>query len=290
MASLQERMARHGFESNDDYEYQVRCLLSAPVDGVRALNVEGESGRRKTAFANALAQALEYPNVLYHDFTQQNPPLPDVILPPTKDEQGREEPPIDPLDQVVSEACAFSEGEQTILILDQLQAADFREHIRIYKLLTRARWSFRDAVYYANARNLLVFLISEEPLYHSLQKNSFRIWVSRVSHRQVPYQPADFGLDDEAAEVMDRLAELFEALGMAPTRTEYGRLLHDIHLHVRTAEFLRHSIYGWTEGVDRELLYSPEIEPVLQGVLRAVERYIGMDEVEIGPHEWPGER
>jgi hypothetical protein len=188
---------------------------------------------------------------------------------------------------VVSEACAFSEAEGTILILDQLQAADFREHIRIYKLLTRARWTFRDAVYYANDQHLLVFLISEEPLYHSLQKHSFRVWVNRVSHRQIPYQPADFGLDAEAGELMERLAELFEALGTAPTRSEYGRLLHDIHRHVRTADGLRHSIYGWTEGVDRELLYSPDVEAPVQAVVRALEHYVGIEEVEIGPHAPP---
>ena len=104
-------MARHGFESNDDYDYQVRCLLASDLRTIRCLDIEGDSGRRKTAFASALGHALEYPRILYHDFTQQNPPLPDVILPPTKDEQGREEPPIDPFDQIVSEACAFSEAE-----------------------------------------------------------------------------------------------------------------------------------------------------------------------------------
>jgi hypothetical protein len=277
----QKRMAQHGFESNDDYDYQLRCLLSGRFEGLRALNIEGDCGRRKTAFASALAQALDYPHILYHDFTQQSPPLPDVILPPSKDEAGREEPPIDPFDQVVSEACAFSEGGGTILILDQIQAADFREHIRIYRFLTEARWEFRDAVYYANRPQLLVFLISEQPLYHSLQKHSFRIWVNRVSPRQVPYRPEDFGLGEDALGFMNRLGEVFETLGMAPTRSEYAHLIQDIHRGVRTTDALRHSIYGWTEGVNRDLLYSGELEDPLEAAVRSVLEYIGLEEVEL---------
>jgi hypothetical protein len=104
-------MAEHGFESNDDYEFQVRCLLESPARGLRTLNIEGDSERRKTAFANALARALDFPRCLYHDFTELHPPQPDLILPPSRDELGRAEPPIEPLDQTVSEACAQSEGE-----------------------------------------------------------------------------------------------------------------------------------------------------------------------------------
>jgi len=281
MASLREKMARHGFESNDDYDYQVRCLLDRRGAGVRSLNVEGDAGRRKTAFANALAHALEYPRILYHDFTQQNPPLPDVILPPSQDEQGREEPSIDPFDQILSEACAFSEAEESILILDQLQAADFREHIRIYRFLETARWGFRDAVYYANPAHLLVFLISEEPLYHSLQKLSFRVWVNRVSGRMIRYRPEDFGLGAEAAAVMEALDGLFDRLGTVPTRSEYRRILDDVQRHTRTADGLRHSIYGWTEGVQLELLHARELEPTIEQAMRAIEHYLGVDEVEL---------
>ena len=255
MGGLREKMAEHGFESNDDYDFQVRCLLSHPREGIRCLNIEGDSERRKTAFANALARALEYPRILYYDFTEQNPPLPEVILPPSRDEEGREEPPIDNFDQVMSEACAFSEGEQTILILDQLQAADFREHIRIYNFLQRGQWAFRDAAYHANPDHLLVFLISEQPLYHSLQRFSFRVWVNRVSTQVVDYRPEEFGLGPEAGPMMEALAELFGQLGTVPTRSEYGHILRDIHYHVRTAEGLRHCLYGWTEGVDHGLLH-----------------------------------
>ncbi len=286
--SLQERMAAYGFESNDDYEFQVRCLLNAPLKGIRALNVEGDSNRRRTAFATALARALDYSHVLYHDFTQQHPPLPDVILPPTKDEQGREGPPIDSFDQIMSETCAFSEGETTILILDQLQAADFREHIRIYRFLQEGKWAFRDAAYYANPKFLLVFLISEQPLYHSLQKASYRVWVSRISHRQIPYQPKDFGLNEDARPVMEGLAALFELLDMAPTRSEYRNLLYDIGNHVRTADHLRHAIYAWTEGVNRELLFSQQLESRLGEVIEAIPQFVGVDEVELRAPEENG--
>jgi len=281
MSSLRERMAEFGFESNDDYEYQVRCLMEAPSEGVRSLNIEGDSHRRKTAFATALADALEFPHVIYHDLSEQKPPLPEVILPPSRDEMGREEPPIPTLDQRFAEACGFSEAEDTILILDQLQAADFREHIRLYRFLINGEWSLRGGVMQANPRHLLVFMISEEPLYHSLQKQSFRLWVSSVSHRLIPYRPEEFGLSDEAQPVMDRLGEVFRELGMSPTRSEYARILHDIEWRVRGREELRHTIYGWTEGVDRAALSSDQLAPHLDRVVESILQYHGLQEVEL---------
>ena len=86
MATLKQRMASHGFESNDDYEYPIRLLLSHSTRHLRALNIEGDSHRRKTAFASALAQALEYENVIYHDFTQVNDPGPITSLPAVVDD------------------------------------------------------------------------------------------------------------------------------------------------------------------------------------------------------------
>lgn len=281
MSELQRKMAAFGFESNEDYEYRVRCLLDRETDHVRCLNIEGTSDRRRTAFANALANALEYQHILYHDFTQQNPPQPDIILPRLKDEHGREEPEIDPFDQVMSETCAFSEAENTILILDQLQAADFREHMRIYHFLKDARWEFRNASYYATPKHLLVMLISEEKLFHSLQNSSFRIWVNASSELPVDYKPEDFGLDTDALQLMNRLSELFNALGGTPTRSEYGQILYDIHHRVRTIDSLRHSIFGWTEGIERESLYAQELEPRLANIIDALEGYLGTDEVEL---------
>jgi hypothetical protein len=283
MASLRDKMARHGFESNEDYSFQLRCLLGNDSGSIRCLNIAGDSGRRKTAFATALAQAMEYPRVLYHDFTQQHPPLPDVILPPSQDEQGREEPPIEPFDQILSEACAFSEAENTILIIDQLQAADFREHIRVYQFLVNATWHFRDASYQANRQHLLVFLISEETLYHSLHKLSFRVWVDRDCRHSVRYRPADFDLEPTAGPLLDALADLFEQLGTTPTRSEYAHLLRDMQQRIRTPSALRHGIYGWTEGIDRAPLYAAALDPLCARVMQALEAYIGVDEVELHP-------
>lgn len=176
MSSLRRRMAEHGFESNDHYEDQVRCLLNYRTDGLRCLNVDGESNRRKTAFASALAHALEYPHILYYDFTQHTDPMAKVEVENLPDEEGETQHPVGPFDRAVSEACAYSEAEKTILIVDQLQAAEFREHIRIFRLVETAEWEYSLATLNAHPRNLLLFLISEEPLYHSLQKVSFRVW------------------------------------------------------------------------------------------------------------------
>lgn len=277
MSSLREKMAQHGFESNDDYSFQVHCFLQSPTKQVRALNVDGDSERRKTAFANALAQALEFKNILYHDFTQTKPVLPDVILPPSRDEMGREEPPIDPLDQIVSEACAESEGERTVLILDQLQAADFREHLRINSLICNGSWAFRDARYYANRRHLYLFLISEEPLYHALQKASFRLWVNRVCERRIDYEPADFGLGPEAKPLFQALTRLFRALDSGPTPSEFRKILVDIQLRVRTSDHLRHSLFGWAEDVDRRRLYDDALLPALGAVVDEIEAFVGAE-------------
>lgn len=274
-------MAEHGFESNDDYEFQLRCLLESPAKGIRTLSIEGEGERRKTAFANALALSLGFPHLLYHDFSDTHPPLPDVILPPSCDEMGREAPPIEPLDQVVSEACAQSEGEPTILILDQLHVADFRDHIRIHRLVSNGYWDVRDGRYFASSRHLLLFLISEDPLYHSLQKESFRVWVSRVSERQLVYRPTEFGLGPEAQPLFDAFTTLFRELGLAPTRSELTRTLSDLQLHVRTAEHLRLSLYGRIEGLDRGALWAPALDAVHDKVVEAAQGLLVTEHIEL---------
>lgn len=281
MSSLRERMTEHGFESNVDYGYHVRCLLSQPGDQIPALNVEGDCGRRKTAFATALAAALEYPRRVYHDFTQENDPPPAVVPPTSHDEDGRQEPPIPAFERAMSDACAFSEGEKTVLILDQLQAADFREHLRIYRFLVDREWLFRDAAFVANPNNLMAVLISEESLYHSLQKASFSVWVPRAAIGEVDYRPDDFGLGPEAADMMAALDGLFRELGVQPTPSEFRRLLHDIQHNVRTADDLLDSIYGWTEGVDRTLLVSDRIRQRVAGLMPLIEDYVGVEHVEI---------
>ena len=281
MASLTEKLTRHGFESNDDYAFQVRCLLETPTSGIRALNIEGDGERRKTAFANALARALDIPQILYHDFTDTHPPLPDVILPPSQDELGREEPPIEPFDRLVSEACAQSEGDPTVLILDQLQAADFREHIRLHRLIADGFWDVRGGRYFANPKHLLLILISEEPLYHALRQESFRLWIGRQSERQLVYHPADFGLGSEAQPVFDALASLFETLGVAPTRREFTRLLSDLRCHVRTTDHLRLSLYGRLEVIERASLSDPRHGDSQRRVLEAVRTWLVTEHIEL---------
>lgn len=282
MNCLREKMARHGFESNDDYEFQVRCLLESATSTVRTLNITGDCERRKTAFANALAHALDAPHVMYHDFTQEHPPIAEVILPPSRDELGREAPPIEPLDDTVSEACARSEADETILILDQIQAADFREHIRVHRLIRDGHWDIRDARYYANPRHLILFLISEEPLYHSLQTDSFRVWVNRASERRIDYNPADFGLGPDAVPLFHALKALFQDLDSAPTRGEFEKILQEIDLRVRTRDQLRICLYGWTEDLERTALYDQTLLPALDRVVARITDYLGAEHIEVG--------
>jgi hypothetical protein len=284
MASLRETMAEHGFESNDDYEFQVRCLLDGSTETIRTLSIEGDGERRKTAFATALGHALEAAHVLYHDFSDDAPPMPAILLPPTQDEYGREEPPIEPLDDVVSTACAFSEAERTVLILDQLQCADFRDHIRIHRLIRDRRWLVRDAPYHASVRNLLLFLISEDALYHALKRLSFRVWVGRVSERRVVFRPAEFGFGSDAVLLFGALTDLFDALGMTPTRTELARLLDDLTHHVQTESHLRHALFGRCEGIDRERLMRADLDAPLARVIDELRRFVGIEAIELGGH------
>lgn len=279
--TLREKLADNGYESNESFDYPVRCLLSYEPEAVRTLNIAGDPGRHKTAFANALAHSLDYAHVLYHDFLQEHDPLPAVLRPASKDEEGREEPPVEAFDRIMSDVCAFSEGDRSIVILDQLQSADFREHIRIYNFIKTAEWSYGDAQFQANRTNLLVFLVSEEPLYHSLHKASFRVWVSAAALGRTHYRPADFGLGEEAEELMARLGDLFVQLGVQPTNSEYARLLHDLQSNIHTAEQLRVSLYGWTQGIDREMLLSPGAQKVIAELMPVIEQFVGVDQVEI---------
>lgn len=279
MTNLRQKMAEYGYESNESYDYVVRCLQSAPGQAIRCLNIEGDPGRRKTAFATALAHALNPVHVLYHDFTQEEPPPPPPPAVKEEDEGGhKQEPPATLFDRIMNDACAFSEAEKTVLILDQLQAADFKDHIRIYNFLIQNEWRYRDASFYANRNNLLVFLISEEALYHSLQKNSFKVWVKGASGRAAPFKPADFQLGPEAEQMMIVLHEIFERLRVHPTHTEYRRIIHDIGHNVHTAEDLKTSIYGWTEGIERERLYSEELDRFFEKAMPIIEDYIGVEE------------
>src|SRR5688572_30451393 len=103
---LRRRMAEFGFESNEDYEFPLRTLFDARIPHLRTLHVAGETGRRKTAFANALARALDYPHVLYHDFSVPEPPPPPIVI--TAEDQENPEPfeaPLTAFERIVTEAC-----------------------------------------------------------------------------------------------------------------------------------------------------------------------------------------
>lgn len=279
MPSLRDQLAAHGFESNEDYEYVLECLLGYPAQRLRCLNVVGDGGRRKTAFATALANALEYPQVIYHDCSQPAEPAPAPVADAGDESPRAQEPPVPALDRALSDACALSEGERTVLILDQLQVAEFRQHIRLYHFVTSGEWHYRDATLYANPRNLLMFLVSEEPVYHSLQKHSFRAWVSGSSLGPGGYRPSEFGLGAEAGEMMSALDGVFELIGVRPTRSEYARILTDVQQRVRTARDLALSIFGWTEGVDRELLMSRQVLQRIDEIMPIIESYLGVDHV-----------
>jgi hypothetical protein len=128
---------------------------------------------------------------------------------------------------------------------------------------------------------LVVILIAEEPLYHSLQKTSFSAWVPRASVGETDYRPDDFGLGPEAEPMMTAMAALFRELGVQPTPSEFERLLHDIHHNVRTADELTCSIYGWTEGIDRTLLMSDRVQRHVRELMPVIEEYVGIEHVEL---------
>ena len=279
MSVLQQKMADFGFESNEDYQYHLRCLMNSPFKGIKSINIEGQKGRRKTAFANAFARALDYSELFYYDFTQKTEIEGKAVIPPTKDEYGIAEQAVNNFDHIMSEACAVSEAEQSVLILDQLHTADFKEHIRIYHFIKSCQWLYGNHSLKANADHLLLLLISDEPLYHSLQKCSFRIWVNSFSSTQRHYTPEDFGLSQNIHELMNSLNKVFDKLEIAATQSEYSNILNDIHLNIQTEQQLMHSIYGWVEGINRELLYSHEMLALLSNVIQQIQLYHGIDEV-----------
>ena len=279
--SLRETMAIHGFESNDEYDYQINCLLESQLSAIRCLNIVGDSQRRKTAFANALAQAISIEKILYHDFTEKKPPQPDIIMPEITDELGCKEPELESFDKMMIEASAYSEAEDTVLILDQIQAADFRDHIRLFEYLKNSVWTIKSDEYFANKQHLLVFLISEEPLYHSLQKQCFRVWVSNISHNLIHYQPEDFNLPPESADILSALEALFAVLGMVPTKTEYQHLLVDIQQRVYNTDGLKHSIFGWVEGIDRVALFSQSMDDMMNNALTAIQDFQCLNQMEL---------
>ncbi len=279
--SLRKKLAEFGFESNDDYDYPLRCLFEAEQAHLRCLNIVGNSGRRKTALANALGHALDYPHLLYHDFSGTEPAPTAIVLAEDGVNADALEAPLSAFERSMSEACAYSEGARTLLILDQLQAADFHDHIRLYHFAQTREWVSAQGTAVANPQHLLLVLISEEPLYHSLAKVSFRVYAD-ASRAYLEYRPEDFGLDSSATEFMTALGTLFNAVGSSPTSSEYRHILADIHQRVRTDEQLRQSLFGWMENLDRAALNAAPLQPLVAAASQAINRYLGIEEIEIG--------
>ena len=279
--SLRQQLAEHGFESNDDYDFQVRCLLQAQISHIRCLHVAGESGRRKTALASALAHALAYPRILYLDFSQPEAVAPAIVVSAEDDSGNTNEPALSAFERVLIEACAFSEAERCVLIIDQLQAADFREQIALFQFVHSGECTAASTKVKANQRNLLLMLISEQPLYHSLAHLAYRIWADAVGGR-FDYRPEDFGLGLDARELFAAFASLFDALDAIPTPSEFRRIVGDCLDHVRTAEHLRHTIYGRMERIDRGPLFSMAMSAAVEACTDAINRHVGIDEIELG--------
>jgi hypothetical protein len=278
--SLRRKLAEFGFESNDDYDFPLRCLFEAEHGHLRVLHIDGQAGRRKTAFANALGHALEYPHLLYHDFGQPEPPPVAVTVTLEDGSSEQMDAPLPVFERVLTEACAYSEAEPTLLILDQLQAAAFAEQIRIYHFAQSGEWRGPQGTALANRRNLLLALISEQPLYHSLAKLSFRIWTD-AERAFLDYRPEDFGLGPDASGLFEALVALFEALAANPTPSEFGRLLQDLLGRIGSEDQLRQALFGRVEQVDRARLLAPELTPLLRRCVDELARLLGQEHIEL---------
>lgn len=279
--SLRTKLAEFGFESNDDYDHALRCLFGQEQAHLRVLHIDGTAGRRKTAFAQALGRALDYPHVLYHDFSAIE--AQSIAQPIVLDDGSLGVPEAAPsgFERVMTEACAYSEATPTLLILDQLQSAHFSDQARLYQFVMKREWQGNTGSATANARNLVLALISEQPLYHSLAKCSYRVWTD-AQRAFLDYRPADYGLGQEAQALFGAMGKVCGALGAAPTPSEFAHVLSDLIHHARSEDQIRQSLFGRIENLDRGRLYMPEIAPLLRELLIELERFLGADEVSLG--------
>ena len=279
--SLRTKLAEFGFESNDDYDHALRCLFGQQQTHLRVLHVDGMAGRRKTAFAQALGRALDYPHVLYHDFSATEAAT--VAQPIVLDDGSLGVPEAAPsgFERVMTEACAYSEASPTLLILDQLQSAHFADQARLYHFVMEREWNGSGGTATANAKNLVLALISEQAIYHSLAKCSYRVWTD-AQRAFLDYRPADYGLGPEAQGLFASLATVCVAIAAAPTPSEFSNLLSDLIHHARSEEQIRQSLFGRIENVDRARLYAPELAQPVRALLVELERLLGADEVSLG--------
>jgi len=280
MSSLKSRLSQNGFTSTESYDHAVQCFLSNPTSRIRCLQIDGHCGRRRTAFAHALANALEAPQIIYYEFGKDKP-VPQIVR-ILEGEEIVEEPPVDALDRVLTEACALSEAEQTVLILDQLHKTQFLNHIRLYEFLQSGVWRYSDVQYQANLLNLSVYLISDESLYHSLVSSSFRLWIDENSQIAATVTASDLDLGENSCNWLIPLQKLFDELNIFPVLEEYRRLVFDIEQHIHSKHQLKVSLYGWFENIDRSKLDNEAIQPYLNAVLEAILQDKGIgEEIEI---------
>lgn len=280
MYPLQPALSQHGFITTESYDHGVRCYLSNPTAGVRCLNVDGDCGRRRTAFAHALAHVLGADPVLYYEFGRDKP-VPQIIR-IQEGEEIVEEPPVEAFDRVLTEACAQSEAAQTILILDQLHKTQFMNHIRLFEFLQTGIWRYSDVQFQANMLNLSIFVISDEPIYHSLQKASFRLWVSDEFDPRKQLTATELGLDQENCPWLEPLQRLLNRLKLSPTIEEYRRLVFDIQQQVRNESQLKVSLFGWLENLQHRQLEDEALKPLLDDVLLAIQESLEIqEEIEI---------
>ena len=279
--SLRTALAEYGFESNDDYDHALRCLFGQELTHLRVLHIDGTAGRRKTAFAQALGRALQYAHVLYHDFSEREPELAPQAIVLDDGSLGAAEAAPSGFERVMTEACAYSEASPTLVILDQLQSAHFADQARLYHFVMKREWNSGAGTATANGKNIVLALISEQPLYHSLAKCSYRVWTD-AQRAFLDYRPAEFGLGTEAQGMFGALAAVCMALDAAPTPSEFANVVSDLMLHARSEEQIRQSLFGRVENIDRARLYSPELAPPLRTLLVELERLLGADEVSLG--------
>src|SRR5207342_848720 len=93
------------------------------------------------AFAQALGPALDFTQVIYHDFAAPEPPAPAVPVVLEDGSPGPTEAPLPVFERAMTEACAYSESAPTLLILDQLQAAHFNDQRRLYHFAMTREWT-----------------------------------------------------------------------------------------------------------------------------------------------------
>jgi hypothetical protein len=278
--TLRRKLAEFGFESNDDYDHAVRCLFGLEQPYLRVLHVDGTAGRRKTAFAQALGKALDYAHVVYHDFSAEEEVAPPMAVVLEDGSLGAPEAAPSGFERAMTEACAYSEASPVMLILDQLQGAHFAEQARLYHFVMTREWTGATGSAIANPRNFVMVVISEQPLYHSLAKCSFRVWTDAQGGFH-DYRPAEYGFGPEAQGLFAAIATVCVALGASPTPSEFQHLLSDLVHHARSEEQIRQSFFGRVESVDRARLYAPELTAPLRNLLAELERLLGADEVQM---------